>query len=41
MDAAEELTNTSELEEGGYTTPIDILSSDEDGKTYKGDNSPA
>ncbi len=41
MDAAEELTDTSELEEGGYTTPIDILSSNKDGKTYKGDNSPA
>ncbi len=33
MDAAEELTNTSESEEGGYTTPIDILSSNKDGKT--------
>ncbi len=41
MDAAEDLTNTSESEEGGYTTPIDILSSDEDGKTYEGDDSPA
>ena len=31
MDAAEELTDTSESEEGGYTTPIDILSSNKDG----------
>jgi hypothetical protein len=38
--ASEELTNTME-EEGTHNTPIDFLSSNNNGKTYKEDDSIA
>ncbi len=41
MYAAEELTDTSGLEEGDNITPINILSSDKDSETYEGGNSSA
>jgi hypothetical protein len=41
METAEGLIDTSESDSGGYTTPIDLLSSDKDGETYKDDDPPA
>jgi hypothetical protein len=41
METAEGLIDTSESDNRGYTTPIDLLSSDKDGKTYKDDDPPA
>jgi hypothetical protein len=41
METMEGLIDTSESDNGGYTTPIDLLPSDKDGKTYKDDDPPA
>jgi hypothetical protein len=41
VENAEGLNDTSESDNGDYTTPIDLLSSDEDGETYKEDDSSA
>jgi hypothetical protein len=41
METAEGLIDTSESDNGGYTTPIDLLSSDKSGETYKDNDPPA
>jgi hypothetical protein len=41
VENAEGLIDTSESDNGGYTTPINLLSSNKDGKTYKEDDSSA
>jgi hypothetical protein len=41
METTEGLIDTSESDNGGYTTPIDLLSSDKDGETYKDNDPPA
>jgi hypothetical protein len=41
VEKAEGLINTLESDDGGYTTPINLLSSNKDGKTYKEDDSSA
>jgi hypothetical protein len=41
METTEGLIDTSESDNGGYTTPINLLSSDKDSKTYKDNDHPA
>jgi hypothetical protein len=41
VENVEGLIDTSVSDDGGYTTPIDLLSSNEDGETYKEDDSSA
>jgi hypothetical protein len=41
METTEDLIDTSESDNRGYTTPINLLSSEKDGKTYKDDDPPA
>ncbi len=41
IETAEGLIDTLESDNGGYTTPINFLSSNKDGETYKEDDSSA